>query len=45
MCAGTKERCKIDGKVGDMSVSQDNKKTRYEAGHFASEAMEKDKKK
>jgi len=33
----------MDGKVGDMSVSQDNKKTRYEAGHFASEAMEKDK--
>lgn len=43
MCAGTKERCKIDGKVGDISVSQDNTKTRYEAGHFASEATEKDK--
>lgn len=43
MYAGTKERCKIDGKVGDISVNQDNTKTRYEAEHFASEATEKDK--
>ena len=33
----------MDGKLGDMSVSQDNMKTRYEAGHFAIKAMEKDK--
>ena len=32
----------MDGKLGDISASQDNMKTRYEAGHFAVKAIEKD---
>ena len=43
ICACTKECSEMDGKLGDISVNQDNTKTRYEAEHFASEATEKDK--
>ena len=42
MGAGTKECSKMDGKLGDISVSQDNMKTRYESWHFAVKAKEKD---
>ena len=43
MGAGTKECSDMDGKLGDISVSQDNMKTRYDVMHFASKATEKDK--
>ena len=43
MCAGTNECSDMDGKLGDISVSQDNMKTRYDVMHFASKATEKDK--
>ena len=43
MCAGTKECSEMDGKLGDISVRQDNRKTRYDVMHFASKATEKDK--
>ena len=43
MCAGTKECSEMDGKLGDISVRQDNMKTRYEAEHFAVKAAEQDK--
>ena len=43
MGAGTKECSKMDGKLGDISVSQDNRKTRYDVMHFANKATEKDK--
>ena len=42
MCAGTKECSEMDGKLGDISVRQDNMKTRYESWHFAVKAKEKD---
>ena len=43
MCAGTKECSEMDGKLGDISVRQDNRKTRYDVMHFGSKATEKDK--
>jgi len=43
MGAGTKECSKMDGKLGDISVRQDNRKTRYDVMHFGSKATEKDK--
>ena len=33
----------MDGKLGDISVRQDNMKTSYEIMHLASKAKEKDK--
>ena len=33
----------MDGKLGDISASQDNMKTRYEVMHFSVKATEKDK--
>ena len=43
MCADTNECSDMDGKLGDISVSQDNRKTRYDVMHFANKATEKDK--
>ena len=43
MCAGTKECSEMDGKLGDISVRQDNMKTSYEIMHLASKAAEQDK--
>ena len=42
ICACTKECSEMDGKLGDISVRQDNMKTRYESWHFAVKAKEKD---
>ena len=33
----------MDGKLGDISARQDNRKTRYDVMHFGSKATEKDK--
>lgn len=43
MCADTNECSDMDGKLGDISVRQDNRKTRYDVMHFANKATEKDK--
>ena len=43
MCAGTKECSEMDGKLGGISVRQDNRKTRYDVMHFANKATEQDK--
>ena len=43
MCAGTKECSEMDGKLGDISVRQDNMKTSYEIMDLASKAAEQDK--
>ena len=43
MCAGTKECSEMDGKLGDISVRQDNMKTSYEIMDLASKAAEHDK--
>ena len=43
MCAGTKECSEMDGKLGDISASQENMKMRYDVMHFGSKAEEKDK--
>ena len=43
MCAGTKECSEMDGKLGDISVRQDNMKTSYEIMDIASKAAEQDK--
>lgn len=43
MCAGTKECSEMDGKLGDISVRQDNMKTSYEVMNLASKAAEQNK--